>query len=262
MGRGFGVAANVDHKVIREVAKAAEGAGYSSFWVNDTPGADGLAALGAAAEVTSNLRYGVGVIAVNRRPGDEIIRDVHKFGVPEERLYLGIGSGVPSGALAMIRENTATLHDGLKSRVIVAALGQNMCRVAGEVADGVLFNWLLPGYTAESIDRVEAGAESAGRQRPLMMSYVRCALLPSGQERARTEADRYNSVGNYARHFERQGVPAYETVVTGTVAGEIQPQIAEYEALLDETIVRAITADDTADTILELLEACKPGNES
>jgi hypothetical protein len=39
--RGFGVAGALDHRIVAEVAAAAEAAGYASFWANDTPGGDG-----------------------------------------------------------------------------------------------------------------------------------------------------------------------------------------------------------------------------
>jgi hypothetical protein len=50
--RGFGVAGALDHTVIRAVAPEVERLGYATFWTNDTPKGDGLAALLAAAEVT------------------------------------------------------------------------------------------------------------------------------------------------------------------------------------------------------------------
>ncbi len=38
-----------------------------------------------------------------------------------------------------------------------------MCELAGEVADGVLLNWIPPSAMAASIAHVEAGAKRAGR---------------------------------------------------------------------------------------------------
>ncbi len=72
--RGFGVAGALPHDVIRALAPAAEAAGYHTFWVNDTPHGDGLASLRAAAEVTSEILLGVGVIPLDRQPADVIAR--------------------------------------------------------------------------------------------------------------------------------------------------------------------------------------------
>lgn len=258
MARGFGVAAALDHATIRRVASAAEEAGYGSFWVNDTPGADGLAALAAAAEVTQTIMLGVGVIPVDRRPADEIARDVVALGVPQDRLWLGVGSADPKRALSKIRDSVASLHDDLACQVLIAALGPKMTSLAGEVADGVVFNWLTPEYVTKSTDRVRAAAREAGRETPLLTAYVRAGLLPGAAERIETEAGRYAGVRAYANHFERQGRSAADTVVSGEDAETLQAGIAPYEPLLDEVIVRALTRDDEPETIIELLRACAP----
>src|SRR5690606_4627397 len=99
MGRGFGIAAAVDHEIMKQVAKAAEEAGFSSFWVNDTPGNDGLAGLAAAASVTNSIQLGVGVIPLERRPAAEIASDVKRLNLPQDRLLLGIGSSSRKGGL-------------------------------------------------------------------------------------------------------------------------------------------------------------------
>ena len=44
------------------------------------------------------------------------------------------------------------LRGSVASRLVVAALGPKMCRLAGEVADGVLFNWLTPEYAKKSAE--------------------------------------------------------------------------------------------------------------
>jgi alkanesulfonate monooxygenase SsuD/methylene tetrahydromethanopterin reductase-like flavin-dependent oxidoreductase (luciferase family) len=133
-----------------------------------------------------------------------------------------------------------------------------MCALSGEVADGVLFNWLTPEFALRSGRWVLEAAEQAGRPRPRLMSYVRCALLPHADARLRDEAERYASIPKYAQHFQRMGTSAYDTAVSGTDREDLQSGIARHEAVLDETVVRAITADDSAESILELLRACAP----
>lgn len=258
MGRGFGIAANVDHDTMKQVAQAAERAGYSSFWVNDTPGNDGLAGLAAAASATSSIQLGVGVIPLDRRPADTIAADVQRLDLPQDRLLLGIGSSARKGGLDKVREGANELHGLLQCKVIVAALGPKMSAVAGEVGDGVLFNWLLPHYVAGSRERVESAAESAGRSHPLIMAYVRSAIVPEAEERLNQEAARYTGIPNYAAHFERQGVEAAHTAVRGTNAAALQSRIEPYEEVLDETVIRAITVDDSVEKIMELLEATAP----
>src|SRR5215212_10729996 len=156
--RGFGVAGALAHDVIRALAPAAEAAGYHTFWVNDTPHGDGLAALQAAAEVTSEILLGVGVIPLDRQPAEEIARRVDELGLPQQRLIVGIGSGNPSGGLARVEEGVATLEELLEAPVVVGALGPNMCALAGRSSDGVLLNWLTAEYVAPSAATVSAAA--------------------------------------------------------------------------------------------------------
>lgn len=258
MGRGFGVAAAVMHDVIGQVAAEAERLGYSSFWANDTPGADGLAALAVAASATSRIRLGVGVIPLDRRPPAEIAADLERLALPQDRLWLGVGSGAGPRGLELMRAGVADLRSRVQAPVVVAALGPRMSRLAGEQADGVLFNWQIPDVAARSGALVIDAATAAGKPRPALMAYVRCALLPQAEQRLREEASRYASFPKYAAHFARMSLSAFDTAVSGPDAAALHTGIAAHERVLDETIVRAITADDEVEGLLELLRACAP----
>jgi alkanesulfonate monooxygenase SsuD/methylene tetrahydromethanopterin reductase-like flavin-dependent oxidoreductase (luciferase family) len=257
MGRGFGIAASVAPEVAATVAREAEDLGYSSFWSNDTGGFDGLVTLAAAASATSRIKLGVGVIGVDRRSGASIAEDVERLKLPSERLWLGVGSG-GDPTLAIVRDATAELHERGIGVVFIAALGPNMNRLAGEVAEGVLFNWLTPEFAERSKGWVLDAAVGSGRPRPIISAYVRCALLPQADEQLDRQSALYSSFPSYASHFERMGVSARNTCVHGRDAATLQAGIARHEAVLDETVVRAITADESAESILELLRACAP----
>jgi alkanesulfonate monooxygenase SsuD/methylene tetrahydromethanopterin reductase-like flavin-dependent oxidoreductase (luciferase family) len=256
--RGFGVAGALPHDVIRALAPAAEAAGYHTFWVNDTPHGDGLAALRAAAEATSTILLGVGVIPLDRQPADVIARRVDELGLPQERLIVGIGSGNPKGGLARVREGAATLQERLEAPVVVGALGPNMCALAGASSDGVLLNWLTAEYVAPSAAIVTAAAREAGRPRPLIFGYVRTAYGPGAREVFAEEAGRYGGYPAYAANFKRMGTPAEETAVIGDSAAEIQTGLASFTSKLDETVVRAITGEESARAYLALLDAAAP----
>lgn len=260
MGRGFGINATVPLDVARVVAAEAERLGYTSFWTNDPGAADGLATLAAAAEVTGAVKLGIGVIPLDRRPPDSIVADVERYGLPQDRLLLGVGSGGDRKGLQRVREGIAALRQGVSSAVLISALGPKMCRLAGEAADGVVFNWLTPEYTKLSGEQVLAGAAAAGKPRPLLTAHVRSALLPQAAGQVDVQSGRYGSIPQYAANFARMGVSARDTVVTGSDAATLQARLREHEPLLDETIVRAITQDDRAESILELLHACAPGS--
>ena len=260
--RGFGVAGALAHDIVRDVARAAEIAGYRTFWVNDTPGGDGLAALAAAAAVTSSIRLGVGVIPLDRQPAERIAVRIDELALPVERLTVGIGAGRAVGGLDRVRAGVVALRALTPAAIVVGALGPKMCRVAGEAADGVLLNWLAPAVVPASAAEVEQAAAAAGRPRPRIDAYVRTALGNAAIARLREEADRYAGFPAYAAHFGRLGADPMETAVAAASPDELQRGLASFDAVLDETIVRAVTAEETLSAYIVLLEAATPGRET
>lgn len=256
--RGFGVAGAMPLEMIRVLAPAAEAAGYHTFWVNDTPTGDGLAALRAAADVTWSIHLGIGVIPLDRQPAAQVAKRVKELALPQDRLFLGVGSGDSRGALQRVWDATQELENALSAVIIVGALGPKMCGVAGGGADGVLLNWLTPEYVAPSAAFVDEAAAEAKRARPLIMGYVRTALGPAAREVFVREAARYGSYPSYADNFTRMGAAPEEVVVAGDTTAEVQAGLARYAAVLDETVVRAITGQETVADYLTLLEAAAP----
>jgi alkanesulfonate monooxygenase SsuD/methylene tetrahydromethanopterin reductase-like flavin-dependent oxidoreductase (luciferase family) len=246
------------HDVIRALASAAEAAGYHTFWVNDTPHGDGLAALSVAASVTSEIQLGVGVIPLDRQPADGIASRVDELGLPQQRLIVGIGSGNPNGGLARVQEGASTLEERLEAPIVVGALGPNMCALAGNSSDGVLLNWLTAEYLAPSAAIVTAAAQEAGRPRPLILGYVRTVYGPGAREVFAEEAGRYGRFPAYAANFTRMGTPAEATAVIGDTSAEIQAGLAPFTSQLDETVVRAITGEESVDAYMALLAAAAP----
>ncbi len=256
--RGFGVAGALPAEIVTLLASAAEAGGYRTFWVNDTPGGDGLAKLQAAASATSTIRLGVGVIPLDRQPAEVIARRVVELNLPQDRLSLGIGSGGQQDALKRTGDGAILLQEKLTAEVIIGALGPRMCALAGSHAHGVLLNWLTPAYVEPSARIVVEAAEQAGRLDPSIYGYVRTALGPAAEAVFLGEAGRYGSYPAYAANFERMGTPAEGTAVTGNTPAEIQAGLAKYAGELDETVVRAITGAETGEAYLELLTAAAP----
>ncbi|MCX7623546.1 MAG: LLM class flavin-dependent oxidoreductase [Thermomicrobium sp.] len=256
--RGFGLAAAVPHEVIRAAASACEALGYRTFWVNDTPDGDGLAALAAAAAVTSRIALGVGVLPLTRWEPERIVERVRQLGLPLERLRLGIGSGAGPGALERVHRGATALRAALPCELVIAALGPRMCRLAGELGDAVLFNWLMPEHVDRSTAWLAEGARVAGRPLPKRYAYVRVALGKAAFPRLEEEAARYERFPGYREHFGRMGVAARATAVAVEVAEALPAALAPWEDRLDETIVRAVTAGDRPDEVRALVEAAAP----
>lgn len=262
--RGFGIAVSLEPETVRKAAQSVEARGYSSFWTNNTPGSDGLQVLRLAGQVTSHVELGVGVIPVHRHPVDEIVERTGKGTgdeLPMTRLLLGIGAA-GEGALQTARESIEALRAELDCDIYLAALGPRMCRLAGELADGVLFNWLTPDYARKSAELVQEGARSAGRSTPRLMTYVRAALREDGRARLEKEAARYESIPAYAKHFERMGVGGVGASIVANDRADMQEQLAAWDGVLDEIVVRSITPNDTLDETLELIDAAAPQGQS
>lgn len=255
--RGFGLAGDAPLNTIREAAAAAEVHGYSSFWLSQS--ATGLVALAEAADATLHISLGAGVLPLSHLTPQEIAGQVRDLQMPVDRLLLGIGSGtgvhgVPRGT-ERVREGIDAIRELLDCRLIVAALGPKMCRLAGEAADGVLLNWLLPESARRAVEWVREGAASAGRPMPTVYAYVRVALGAESIARLQREAERYTSFPQYGAHFKRQGVAATETAVRGSTAEELQQGLALWDGVVDEVVVRALPAHDTVGETIRILEA-------
>jgi alkanesulfonate monooxygenase SsuD/methylene tetrahydromethanopterin reductase-like flavin-dependent oxidoreductase (luciferase family) len=257
MGRGFAVFAGTAPEILGASAREAEALAYSSFWVNYPGPIDGLVALACAARDTRRIELGIGVVPLHSRGPDSIAQGVRANALPLHRLLLGVGSANP-GALGRVREAIATLRAHLPVRLVVAALGPQMCRLAGEVADAVLFNWLTPEHARRSTAWVQAGAAAAGRQSPRRFAYVRVALGRAACDKLLLEGSRYAAIPAYGAHFARMRVTPVETAIAAESADAIPPAVEKWEGAVDEVVLRAITGTDTVEEYLALLRAAKP----
>jgi len=256
MAQGFALFAGAAPEIIRACAREAEGLGYTSFWVNHPGKTDGLAALAQAAGETRRIDLGIGVIPLHTRPPDSIAEGVRVNTLAAGRLLLGVGSPNP-GSLGRVRSGIAALRAQLQCRLVVAALGPQMCHLAGEVADGVLFNWLTPDHALRSAEWVRAGAAAAQRQPPKLFAYVRVAVGAAAGDRLAEEGARYGTIPAYAAHFARMGVKPVDTAIAVQRPEALGAALGVWRGVADEVVVRAITATETVEENLALLRAAK-----
>lgn len=257
MKRGFGIDASVDPAVAGELAAQVESLGYGSFWVNGSPSDNALTILESAAS-TSGLDVGVGVLPLTAIGIEEVIDQVRTRGIPQRRLWLGVGSNRKPGALDEVRDACERIRAETECRVVSAAVGPKMTQQAAEIADCVLFTWWPRSEVAASRQRVDEAAADAGRVVPLIASYVRCGLLPQAAEAIEEKSSRYASIPRYAQVFARNRMTAQETVITGSDRDELLPKIEHEEVVIDLPIIRAITPDDSLAALTELAIACRP----
>ena len=190
-----------DLDMCRRVAEHAEILGYESLWIADTgAGPDAFVVAAVAAGVTRSARIGTAVIPVYTRalpvhaagagsvaqlaPG----RFVLGLGVSSETIVDTWG-GVPfEKPFARMRETVAVLRQMLAGErvsfegktvrtknfrlvsppprpvpIYIAALMPPMLELAGEIADGVILNFMPVEAVPRMLAHVRKGAERAGR---------------------------------------------------------------------------------------------------
>jgi alkanesulfonate monooxygenase SsuD/methylene tetrahydromethanopterin reductase-like flavin-dependent oxidoreductase (luciferase family) len=255
---GFGITGATDGVKVREIAQRAEELGISTLWINDTPGGDALEKLAVAATVTSRLHLASGVISVDRRPADQIVAAVRARKLPLDRLTIGIGSAARPGALRRVADSLEQLHAELEVGTVVGSLGPRMRRLGAERSNGLLFNWLPPGFAAETTSLMRQQASEAGNAPVMAATYIRTAMGKDALPRLKEEAARYGAIPAYAANFERLGITAMDSAVFAETAEGVRQGIAAFDGAVDHAVVRAITATETLDEYLRLLDAIAP----
>lgn len=241
----IGVPGALEAPVVRELAARVESLGFRGLWINDTPTGDSLAGLAAAAESTSRLVLGTGVIPVDRRPAGEIARGISDLDA--SRLVIGIGSGGAKDALSRVAAAVSELKDATTAPVLVGALGPKMRRLAAEKADGALFNWLTPAAAADAMAQLERDASGAVRG----VLYARTITEEAARSALEAEAAAYASYPSYAANFERIGATALETTIDHS---QLASRVGEYTSVVDELVLRAITPTGSLDDLLRFVE--------
>jgi 5,10-methylenetetrahydromethanopterin reductase len=259
------------------IAETAEETGYETVFLPEIAGRDALAALMGLAGQTERLGLATGVAPLpNRRlpllaSGAATVQE--RSG---GRLVLGIGSGHPGPrSLARVRTAVGFLREALTGRQAVdpetgqpfelalvpdrpppiwlAALGDRMISLAGEVADGVLLNWCTPERVRHAGALVARAASGAGRDPALVVIgvYVRACL---GAEEAmaldalRAATGQYAALPHYRRQMESIGLAelaaaAAEATVRG-LPGEVPEALVRRLCLLGDPDAAAARLQD------------------
>ena len=224
-----------------ELAQRAEELGYGSFWTAETTGPEAFSLLTAAGAAAPGLDLGTGVIPLQLRSptltamAAATLQGLH----PERQVLLGLGvsspvvtslwHGTPYGdrPLARIREFVEVVRRcltgeavtfsgdfyeinrfrlGLKlgdhrPRLVLAALNPQMLQLAGEIADGVLLNYLPASHVPWSVEQVRRGGDAT------VYAYVHAGVCErdDGIDLARRDLFSYAVVDAYAASFERAG---------------------------------------------------------
>jgi alkanesulfonate monooxygenase SsuD/methylene tetrahydromethanopterin reductase-like flavin-dependent oxidoreductase (luciferase family) len=257
--RGLGVDAGLEPGLARDLASRCQELGFQSLWSNDDPGAPGLETLAHFAAGAPALELGVGVLPLDRHPPAAIAAAIDRLGLDPARLWLGIGSGALPTQIEPLRRAVAELRELVPgARIVIAAMRPRLCRLGGEIADGVLLNWMLPDGAARAREWVREGAAGADRDAPVVASYVRVAVGPGAQARLDAVEGRYRTLTpGQARHFAAMDVPLGSVGVATATGDEAREALAAYDPALDLTIARVL-AEPEASALGAVADAAAP----
>jgi probable F420-dependent oxidoreductase len=240
MGVTFASFMNLGLDAALDAARWAEDLGYRSFWTAETVGPEAFATLAAVSQAAPALDLGTGVIALQlRTPPLAAMSAATLQGLqPERDVLLGVGisspvvtsqwHGAPYGdrPLAQVREYLTLVRECLsgesvsfkgdfyevkrfrlgirldrRPKLVLGALNPAMLQLAGELADGVLLNYLPASHVAWSVEQVRKGGDAE------IYAYVHVGVCErtDGIDYARRDLFSYAVVDSYARNFERAG---------------------------------------------------------
>jgi probable F420-dependent oxidoreductase len=240
LGVTFGSLGVLGPKAVTDIAITAQTLGYQSFWTVEANGTDAMSLLGAVSHATPKLDLATGIIPIQLRTPVLTAMSAATLQAlnPEVNVLLGIGVSAPGilmqhgeratdKPIGMMREYVALLRECLsgepvtfegdyfnakrfrlgvrlgerKPKIIMAALNPQMLKLAGEVADGVLLNYLPASHVGTSIEQVRKGGNAK------IYAYVHAAVgdFERGAKSARKDLFNYAMADGYARMFSQAG---------------------------------------------------------
>jgi probable F420-dependent oxidoreductase len=256
-----------------DLARRAEALGYQSFWTAEANGPEAFGVLGAVAAIAPSFDLGTGVLALQLRtpPLTAMAAATLQSLVPDRDVLLGVGisspvvagrwhgSTYPSRPLAQVREfveltrlclsgervdyagefySVRGFRLGVRAgkrepKIVVGALNAGMLQLAGEIADGVLLNYLPASHVPWSVEQVRKGGGAT------IYAYVHVGIGDPDRcrELARRDLFTYATVDAYAANFERAGF------------GDAVEKIRERHAAGDRDGAVAAVSDEMADAI-------------
>ena len=287
----FGSSRNIDD--LKKQVQEANTLGYSTFWTPQIFNLDALTALAVIAESVEGIRLGTSVIPTYPRHPMMLAQQALTVNqVSNGRLDLGIGLShkpvvegmwgisfdAPVGHMSdYLQILMALLHDGtisyggkhLTSRggidvpadappVLVAALGPQMLKLVGRVADGTV-TWMTGPETIRNhiSPIINAAAEEAGRPVPQVIAAVPVCItsdLDIAEEYAKRDFGFYGDLPSYRAMLEREGLAnSWDIALSGSFE-EVAEGLEKYSDSGGTQVVAAIYGPDEAreQTVSEL----------
>jgi F420-dependent oxidoreductase-like protein len=284
---------------ISENVEADRAAGYSSVWFSDGVGMDPLTLIAALGQKVGGIELGTAVVrTLPRHPMILAQQALTANAVIGGRLTLGIGPShrpaVEAGwglsfdkPIAKMRDYLSVLRPllagqpvdfegqhhaargelhiegGPKVPILVAALGPQMLRLSGRLADGTVTTMAGPRtLTSHICPTIRAAAEAAGRAEPRVVATLSVCVtddIAAARSRAERGARRLASMPSYAALLHREGGPA---LLTGS-EDDLDEALAKLERagvtdLLPISIARRGSDDDARTAAWISCHLCRP----
>ncbi|HZO83362.1 MAG TPA: LLM class F420-dependent oxidoreductase [Candidatus Binataceae bacterium] len=231
-----------------ELVRTAERCGYVDVWSFESFATDAFAPLAAAAMIAPKMRLGTAIVPVFTRPPALIAMSaatVQQLSSGRFVLGLGISSrtiveqwmGVPfEHPLTRLRETVAAIRDSFRGGkvnfsgktvhingfrlsvtldtpppIYLGAQGAKMLRLAGEIGDGLITNFVTPATLPAMLEHVREGRRAAGKDPAAPLDVV-CRIMiavDDDEEKVRAELRRhltaYVTVPTYNAFFREIG---------------------------------------------------------
>ncbi len=197
----------------REVVREAESLGYTDAWTAEVDGSDAFVPAATALCWGESIRVGTAIANVYGRGPAILAQTAMALSeLAPGRFCLGIGASTQviverwngrkmERPLAYVREMVRFLRQVMAGErgtsellgvqgfrlsrrlaepppIFVAALRRGMLRLAGEVADGVIINWLAPGDVPRVVAEAREAARQAGRDPEALEVACRIFVMP------------------------------------------------------------------------------------
>lgn len=261
-----------------EIVREAEALGYSDLWSFETAGIDGFSPLVHAACHTTTARLGTAIVAgYTRGPAILAMSATACEQAAPGRFVLGVGAstqvivedwnGIPYvKPVDSVRETVRRMRAALSGQrmplvdgarggfrleqapgghvpIYIGALRPTMLRLAGEVADGVIINFLPPQAVPAVLAEVRAGAEAAGRD-PASIDVVARHMVCT---------DGYGDETRFAARFLLAAYvtsPPYEAFLRWIGLGPFIDPVLDAWRAGDRTAALAAMGDDLLGSLL------------
>ncbi len=223
-------------KHFADLVRTADRCGYTDGWSYESFSSDAFAPIAAAAMLTERMRFGCAIIPVFTRPAPLIAMSaVTTNNIAGGRFTLGLGISTPNivenwmgvpfrKPVTQMRETVEALRgifrgekvtmagkmvkiNGFRldspieypQRIYIGAQGAKMLRIAGEIGDGVIINFITPETVAPMLDHTRDGMRAAGKD-PATLDVV-CRIVVAVDEDP-----------DVTRNLFRRSLTAYVTV--------------------------------------------------